>query len=163
MAAIVFWFFTAPAPRFANATFMLLSVSAIMMLLTGIQPYTSKVGMAKVLCLLFVVGNLNFLGFVYLRYETFKDISLDGWHAAKQVPLDVKVTTSGLRVYVPISGNQCWDAPLPCTPYFNRSLRLRDPDDMSSGFTIRTLESNIENAEQGAALDGGSDSLHPRQ
>lgn len=153
LAAMMFWFFSAPDPRFANATFMLLSVSAIMMLVTGVQPYTSKVGMAKVFCLLFVVGNLNFLGFVYLRYETFKDISLDGWHAVKQVPLDVKFTKSGLRVYVPISGDQCWDAPLPCTPYFNEALRLRDPDHVASGFTVHPLDNGDMNAEPKDALD----------
>jgi hypothetical protein len=43
-------------------------------------------------------------------------------------------TVSGLTVYVPAEGNQCWDAPLPCTPYFDRTPRLRDNKSMRWGF-----------------------------
>ena len=43
-------------------------------------------------------------------------------------------TLSGLIVYVPAVGNQCWDAPLPCTPYFDETLRLRNGKSMRSGF-----------------------------
>ncbi len=43
-------------------------------------------------------------------------------------------TRSGLLVQVPLRGDQCWDAPLPCTPYFNDKLELRDPRSLQSGF-----------------------------
>jgi hypothetical protein len=43
-------------------------------------------------------------------------------------------TLSGLTVYVPAEGDQCWDAALPCTPYFDETLRLRRPDNMRWGF-----------------------------
>ena len=49
--------------------------------------------------------------------------------------LILRHTLSGLPVYVPAQGNQCWDAPLPCTPYFDESLRLRDDSSRRSGFT----------------------------
>jgi hypothetical protein len=44
-------------------------------------------------------------------------------------------TLSGLAVYVPAQGQQCWDAPLPCTPYFDESLRLRNASSLRWGFT----------------------------
>jgi hypothetical protein len=47
----------------------------------------------------------------------------------------VRHTLSGLAVYVPTEGQQCWDAPLPCTPYFDPSLRLRDESSPRWGFT----------------------------
>ena len=147
LAALVFWFFTAPDPRFANGTFALLAVSAIVLLLTQIQLSVNKTRMVIVIGVLFVVGNLHFLHWAFSHPWAVKHVSVDGWHQAKRVPLDVKVTPSRLRVYVPISGDQCWDAPLPCTPYFNEELRLRDPDDIASGFTVRPLENNVKNAE----------------
>jgi hypothetical protein len=52
-----------------------------------------------------------------------------------KVDLIVRHTSSGLAVYVPAQGNQCWDAPLPCTPYFDESLRLRNPSSLRWGFT----------------------------
>lgn len=43
-------------------------------------------------------------------------------------------TRSGLLLQVPANGDQCWDAPLPCTPYFNPNLELRNPPSLQSGF-----------------------------
>jgi hypothetical protein len=43
-------------------------------------------------------------------------------------------THSGLLVQVPRKGDQCWDAPLPCTRYFNPNLELGDPQSLPSGF-----------------------------
>jgi hypothetical protein len=43
-------------------------------------------------------------------------------------------TVSGLTVYVPVETNQCWDAPLPCSPYFYETLHLRKPGKLERGF-----------------------------
>jgi len=49
--------------------------------------------------------------------------------------LILRHTLSGLAVYVPAEGQKCWDSPLPCTPYFDPSLRLRDASSLRWGFT----------------------------
>jgi hypothetical protein len=49
--------------------------------------------------------------------------------------LILRRTLSGLAVYVPAQSEQCWDAPLPCTPYFDSSLRLRNASSLRWGFT----------------------------
>ncbi|MGH9418878.1 MAG: hypothetical protein ACRD3J_02800, partial [Thermoanaerobaculia bacterium] len=61
-------------------------------------------------------------------------ISTTGWSAVPSSPVITRETASGLTVYVPVSGEQCWNAPLPCTPYFSANLALRVKGDMSSGF-----------------------------
>ena len=43
-------------------------------------------------------------------------------------------TISGLMVNVPVETNQCWNAPLPCSPYFDESLHLRKPGKLERGF-----------------------------
>lgn len=43
-------------------------------------------------------------------------------------------TVSGLTVNVPVETNQCWDAPLPCSPYFDETLHLRKPGELERGF-----------------------------
>ena len=45
---------------------------------------------------------------------------------------------SGLVVNEP-THMQCWDAPLPCSPFRNERLRLRQPADLGSGFTVAPL------------------------
>jgi hypothetical protein len=49
--------------------------------------------------------------------------------------LILRHTLSGLAVYVPAESQQCWDAPLPCTPYFDESLCLRNASSLRWGFT----------------------------
>jgi hypothetical protein len=70
--------------------------------------------------------------------------------AVKELPplpkpgLIVRHTSSGLAVYVPAQGYQCWDAPLPCTPYFDDSLRLRDESSLRWGFTSEGRAAEIQ-------------------
>jgi hypothetical protein len=54
--------------------------------------------------------------------------------ALPKADLDVRHTPSGLAVYLPAEGGNCWDAPLPCTPYFDETLRLRRAPSLRSGF-----------------------------
>jgi hypothetical protein len=59
--------------------------------------------------------------------------------------LVLRHTLSGLAVYVPAEGDQCWDAPLPCTPYFDESLRLRYPSSLRWGFISDGRAGEIQN------------------
>jgi len=43
-------------------------------------------------------------------------------------------TNSGLRLNVPVKGNQIWNAPLLSTPHPSPGLSLRDTNDLSKGF-----------------------------
>lgn len=47
------------------------------------------------------------------------------------------ITGSGLTIYTPALGDECWDAPLPCTPISgpNCNLRLRGKS-LSEGFYL---------------------------
>lgn len=51
-------------------------------------------------------------------------------------PLTTFTTASGIQVYVPVEGDQIWDAPLPAAPYPNPALRLRCPDSLECGFAV---------------------------
>jgi hypothetical protein len=61
-----------------------------------------------------------------------------------KVELLVRHTVSGLEVYVPAEGNQCWDAPLPCTPYFDETLRQRNESSLRWGFTAGRRAAEIQ-------------------
>ncbi len=51
-----------------------------------------------------------------------------------EAKLTPQQTTSGLTVHMPVETNQCWDAPLPCSPYFRDTLHLRQPRKLEQGF-----------------------------
>lgn len=65
-----------------------------------------------------------------------ENVSLSGWHAVPKASVEEHTTRSGSVVLTPIAGDRCWDAPLPCTPYFSENLQLRDPDCLGSGFLV---------------------------
>lgn len=51
--------------------------------------------------------------------------------------------SSGILLYTPVRGDQCGDAPLPCTPYPREVLRLREPGRLQKGFVVfRAAESS---------------------
>jgi len=51
---LVYWFFTAPNPRFAHALFWCLSLSAALFFLSSVQPFLKKRSFVVVLCVVFI-------------------------------------------------------------------------------------------------------------
>ncbi|MDA0576673.1 MAG: hypothetical protein O3B24_01080 [Verrucomicrobia bacterium] len=126
IAGDVFWFFAAPDPRYQGSIFWVLGLGLLAIALPP-SPRARRwaLGIHGALVLALFVRPLD-------AVRTWKDPG-----PAQQVPMRTMVTDSGLPVYVPASGDQAWDSALPATPYFNRRLRLRVPDDMARGFTRR--------------------------
>jgi hypothetical protein len=58
-----------------------------------------------------------------------------GLYDVGRPPITTYTTQSGLQVHVPVQGNRCWDAPLPCTPHPAPNLRLRSTD-LGDGFAV---------------------------
>jgi hypothetical protein len=135
---LLYWFFTAPNPRFANALFFITLISFGLLLLSSVWLPSRRRTAYMVTCLVFLASNLNIASYVVKHKWAVKSISFSGFHPVKKVPLVRRVTLSGLVVYTPKTGDQCWDSPLPSTPYFNPRLRLRNPKSMASGFTVET-------------------------
>ncbi len=134
LVSLAGWFFTAPDPRYAHALFWLLAMSSALVLLTLIQPFFSRANFAKMLAAVIVGTNAYFIFSLVRHPAMFANVSVSGWYPNPAAALTAKHLPSGLVVYVPVEGDQCWDAPLPCTPYFNSDIRLRVPGKLASGF-----------------------------
>jgi len=57
-----------------------------------------------------------------------------GFYPIREIETYEFTADSGLILQVPVEGDECWDAPLPCTPYPNPELQLRQDNDLGSGF-----------------------------
>jgi len=134
--SLVYWFVTAPDARFANALFWLLAVASALVALAAAQGLLSSKRFAVALCGAFVVANLYCVECATRNYYILGEVSSSGWQPVKTVPLVQEKTLSGLSIYVPASGDQCWDAPLPCATHLDPALRLRVPGNIRAGFTI---------------------------
>jgi hypothetical protein len=131
---LVSWFFTAPALRFgeafiwtAAATLGSLGANAVW---DAARPNYRRMVLAF---LLLITAWCIYPRTLWpIRYRPL--LAVHGFLRLPEGDTVSRKTSSGLTVYMPAEGNQCWDTPLPCSPYFRRSLRLRNPESLKNGF-----------------------------
>ena len=80
--------------------------------------------------------------------------NFSGWEAVPTSSTHLKKTNSGLVIYFPDKGDQCWNSSLPCAPYFNSALTSKNF--MLLGFISR----NGYYFPQDIALDKTNPRLH---
>ncbi len=121
---LAFWFLTAPDVRFLGAVLVLfVLLSAYLAFARAEVPgswhwcdrFLSMRSMSVIFFALAWLGSTSFVG--------LRSLSFEGWRELPKPATIEKRTDSGALVRVPESGNQCWDAPLPCASLFNPHLR----------------------------------------
>lgn len=136
LSAIVFVLLTAPDPRFAGAAFWIIGLAGLSWFLASL-PRSIGWRIAAVMAALLLAREITAVEFA------------GPWRRdagpARTVSMKTMTTDSGLKLFVPESGDQCWNATLPCTPYFSPALRLRNPASLASGFTIAPAVSGTSN------------------
>ena len=126
--ALLFWFFTAPHPRFAGGLFWILAAGANAFILARFGTRL-RVALAVGMVLLSALFAAPTLPFQWPGPER-------GFPAIPRVEAVPFVTDSGLRLLTSADGWLCWDMPLPCTPYPKRGLRLIERGNVQRGFKI---------------------------
>jgi hypothetical protein len=131
--AVIFWFFSAPDPRFAGAYFWIFGAGFVALTIDAIDFKSLKTAriLGCLLCLAF---------FVYL-FPSHNSIFIPpnkGDSPFYAIPRPEYITTSinnlnGLNI--PTKTDQCWNIPIPCTPYYRPSLHLRN-EGLDSGFML---------------------------
>jgi len=132
-ASILFWFVAAPDLRFAQfaiwtAAATLGTWGIVSLEFHRARSHSRLVLAALLLCLTWCLISFGWREPIHSLRRVQQSPPLP------KAGLVVRHTLSGLAVYVPAQGNQCWDAPLPCTPYFDETLRLRDESSLRWGF-----------------------------
>ena len=131
VGGVLFWFLTAPEPRFAGVTFWYWAAGA-MAIHCRRYSVSARWRFARAVLAFSVALTLV----TTLKHNKFVDPGPHGgFHPMPVAELATSVTESGLAVHVPTDGDQCWDAPLPCAPHVSPKLRLRKPGVLRSGFT----------------------------
>ncbi len=130
LVALAAWFFSAPNIRFVGVSFWWLGAGALVIGLGRLQrPARSLIACG----LLF---GAFFVAYAFINKPWLASEPENGLLAAPTPPTHEFITLSGLRIYIPDESDQCWDAPLPCTPYPNPRLRLLTNNKPGSGFGL---------------------------
>jgi hypothetical protein len=131
--SLVFWFASAPDPRFAGALLWL--AAAIPALCARRLPSPRRWRSTAMILSSTVILQLPTIAIVALSIGLV--LGQSPTEAAFPEPqLATRVTDSGLVVYMPTESDQAWEAPLPSTPYFDPHLQQRCADSLACGFRM---------------------------
>lgn len=125
--SLLFWSVITPDLRYAGGLFWSLSAASIALSAATLAPSSARMLLAA-LCGLLLVNNINPLDAIHVYKRDVGPI--------KTVPMKVQSTASGLKVLVPTTGEEVWNAPVPAAGILNPNLRLRVPGRLDGGFRI---------------------------
>jgi hypothetical protein len=144
IGGLIFWFWKAPAIRFGEpmiwGTAGTLGAAAVLAMLP-----TCGVKARRAILLGFVAMGI-WCSYPRTIWRAFYRPAFEQRSLPKlpQVPVAPYKADANLTVLVPFKKNQCWDAPLPCSPYFFDSLRLRRGTDLRSGFSVSQASGSVD-------------------
>jgi hypothetical protein len=130
--SLIFWFLSAPDPRFLGAVLWIVLLGVVGFVFDAVS-LPQQIKLSQILLLLSWIAVVLCFG----RNGLALTSSTSGELAQSMTKPDLLkgITGSGLTIYTPALGDECWDAPLPCTPYFRPQLRLRGKS-LSEGFYL---------------------------
>jgi hypothetical protein len=131
--SVIAWFFSAPDPRFSGACFWIFGAGFVALALDkiGLKSSITTRTLECLLCLSFFVYLFPSYGPLFILPN-----QKDGPFYHFSTPEYVTVSVNNLtRLNLPTKSDQCWDIPIPCTPYFRQTLHLRK-DNLDSGFIL---------------------------
>ena len=119
-ASICFWFFVAPEVRFANGIFIVLFISALLLVRKSYSAIKVSNSIKRVL-LVFPI--IMYIWAFWLGYSV-DAFRIDGMMKLNKAKMNTFVTNSGIKLLVPVISDQCWDSELPSTPEPEKGLAL---------------------------------------
>ncbi len=134
-AAVPAWFFGAPDPRFAGALFWIVGGGSIALALPA-RALGLKSRLLAAVVAIAMVPELRYLGALARDPLAMLAGPFAGVDDVPRAALRMVFTETSLGLYVPVEGDEVWDAPLPATPYPRKDLRLRCESDLCCGFTV---------------------------
>lgn len=124
IGSLVFWFLTAPDPRFIGVVPILyLSLSCLISIRLSLMHKTGL--QEKLLPRPFVrIILVTVLSLLCLKQLGLRSVSWNGWVAIPTPVLQQQLTKQNDKVFSAVNNAQCWNAPLPCAAAVDGDLRI---------------------------------------
>ena len=133
LSSIAFCFLTAPCPRFANGTIIILFMISLLFI-KSIYPKIIVKKRIKTILLFYPL--IMFIWNFHISYET-NEFLINGILILEKSPMIEYVTKYGLKVYMPQNNAiDIWDSKIPATPNEFNMLSLIETD-INDGFYLK--------------------------
>ncbi len=139
LAALAFWFFTAPDPRFLGAIVVLYFAWALYIFAIPLKPlafrYVGRTvkGTRTVIHLTVIAG----IVVCFTRWCIPGVLYLDGWSPLTVPSREVRVNPLGYKAFVPITDTLCWNSELPCTFMLDDGLQRKPLSELGRWLSIQ--------------------------
>jgi hypothetical protein len=143
LGGLVFWFSLAPAFRFGESAIWTTAACLGAVAFQQFLPTMSRRGRQIALFGLLALGGWCSYPRTLWRVYFRRVFEVHGFLPVPQARTMPYSLSSGLTVQVPIETNQCWNAAIPCSPYFADSLQLRRGKNLRWGFRVEGLDSYL--------------------
>jgi hypothetical protein len=143
LSGLLFWFLAAPSFRFGEAAIWTTAAClGVIPLQYALSTMSRSVTRLSLLALVALAGWCSHPRTIWrVSFKPLLDL-----HEFMEMPNALTapyLLGSGLTVQVPIETNQCWEAKLPCSPYFADNLKLRRDANLRWGFRIDPSEVSL--------------------
>jgi hypothetical protein len=139
VVAFVFWFLTAPDPRFLGAMVVLYFACTLYFFSLSIDSYVIRqMGSFRatgqtVLSFIVFAGLILF----FIRWSLLSVSAPYGWRPLPLPEREIHVSRLGYKAYVPIVNAQCWATALPCAVVVHDALLQRPLSDIVPWYTLQ--------------------------
>lgn len=144
VTGLIFWFLTAPDPRFLGAIGILYFVWSVLIC----QHY--KVAQLYIFrgnkCLnrLLRLITISIIFILFIKWTVVPSAVPLGWSLIPSAVGGHQSNRSGLSAFVPIQDAQCWSADLPCAVLLHDGLRIRLFELFDSNYGARRMSFQLE-------------------
>lgn len=140
--ALVFWFFSAPDPRFLGAILILYFVWASFYFLKYVAAHSiQRLGQNVTVYRGVALLSIALVASLFMRWSVASASKPVGWAAIPVAETIVQSSDYGVKAFVPINAGLCWDAELPCAALLHTGLVQAPMLDLSGvlGFKLDRL------------------------
>ena len=126
---MLIWYYLIPINRFVCFAFWWFGAGIGQFLLWDLD---KKIGKKLLPAIVLLIGfSFHVIDFLGQKKSVFR---LDTHNSIPMPLIDTYITNNGLQLFVPRNGNQCWNAPIPCTPDPDSTLKLIKKGEFKGGF-----------------------------
>ena len=135
VAGVLFWFWSAPAPRFGTPFLWLLAVWLWAIAISRMQTLIDTAIAATLLN--GAIAAVCISSFAVEPVVWIREVPTNGFRPVPEAAITKVVSRSGVKIRVPRKDRRCWDTPLPSSPYVDPALEFLHPDQgLAGGFKV---------------------------